>query len=329
MQKNKLLLLIEILKHETDQDHPITTKALIEKLSKHKVSCERRTLARDISQLIDMNYPIKSVKVGHSSAYYMEHNDFSVSELKIIIDALQASAVIPEETTNFLTEKIALLGGPYCAELLQNNRIRFNIRKQTNNCVCDTIDVIEKSFKRQTQISFLYFKHDVNGNRVYQRCKSRYIVDPIALIYENNNYYLRCYNQERKSFRNYRIDRMDDTQLLDSIICDEALVSPKELETYTSKTFKMYGGEETDIILEFSESLIDIIFDQFGFNTKIERKENGLCTSRVKVQISSTFWGWYFQFPDQMRIISPESAAAQCREWAEKALKCIIQDDKK
>ena len=33
MQKNKLLLLTEILKQETDADHPITTKAIIEKLS--------------------------------------------------------------------------------------------------------------------------------------------------------------------------------------------------------------------------------------------------------------------------------------------------------
>ena len=142
MEKNKLLLLIEILKHNTDKDHPITTNSLIEKLSMYKVPCERRTLARDISQLIGMNYPIKTVKVGHSNAYYMEHNDFSVSELKIIIDALQASAVIPEETTISLTEKIADLGGPYCAELLQNNRIRFNIRKQTNNSIWNSISVI-------------------------------------------------------------------------------------------------------------------------------------------------------------------------------------------
>ena len=96
----------------------------------------------------------------------MEHISFSISELKIIIDALQASAVIPEETTISLTEKIADLGGPYCAELLQNNRIRFNIRKQTNNSIWNSISVIEESFKRQTQISFLYFKHDEKGNRV-------------------------------------------------------------------------------------------------------------------------------------------------------------------
>lgn len=320
MQKNKLLLLIEILKHESDPEHPITTNSLIEKLSAYDISCERRTLARDISQLIGMNYPIKSVKVGHSNAYYMEHNDFSVSELKIIIDALQASAVIPEETTISLTEKIADLGGPYCAELLQNNRIRFNIRKQTNNSIWNSISVIEESFKRQTQISFLYFKHDEKGNRVYQRGKKRYIVDPIALIYENDNYYLRCYNQERKGYRNYRIDRMEEAQLLDSIICDEALVLPEELETYTAKTFKMFGGDETDVELEFTEELIDVIFDQFGFDTKIERRDNGLYASRVKVQISSTFWGWYFQFPDQMRIISPDSVADQCLRWADKAL---------
>ena len=165
-------------------------------------------------------------------------------------------------------------------------------------------------------MSFWYFKHDENGNRVYLRDKQRYVVDPIALIYENDNYYLRCYNQERKDYRNYRIDRMEDTQLLDSIICDEALVSPTELETYTSKTFKMFDGEETDAELEFTEDLIDVIFDQFGFDTTIRRMENGLYSARVRVQISRTFWGWYFQFPDQMRIISPESAVVQCREWA-------------
>ena len=320
MHKNKMLLLIEILNHETDPEHPITTNALIEKLSKHNVPCERRTLARDISQLIEMNYPIKCVRIGHSNAFYMEHKNFSISELKIIIDAIQASAVIPDETANSLTEKIALLGGPYCAELLHNNRIRFNIRKQTNNSIWETITLIEESFINQTQVSFLYFKHDENGKRVYQRNKQRYVVDPIALIYENDNYYLRCYNQERKDYRNYRIDRMENTQRLDTIICDEALISPAELETYTAKTFKMLGGDETDVEFEFTEELIDVIFDQFGFETIIHRKENGLYSAKVRVQISRTFWGWYFQFPDQIRIISPKSAAEKCKEWAKHVL---------
>ena len=321
MQKNKLLLLTEILKQESDAEHPITTNALIDKLSCRGISCDRRTLARDISQLQDMGYSLKCVKVGHSNAFYLEHNDFSLAELKILIDAVQASSVIPDDITNALIEKIANLGGTHCAELLKQNRIRFNIRKQTNNNVLDTIAIIEESFKRQTQVSFFYFKHDDYGNRVYQRDKERYIVDPIALIYTDDNYYLRCYNPDRKQYRNYRIDRMEDVRHLDSYIGDEAMISADELATYTSKTIKMYGGKEERVELEFTEDLIDVIFDQFGLDTKIERLDDNRYKATVKVQISGTFWGWFFQFPDQMQIISPESVSAQCQEWAQKALK--------
>ena len=320
MQKNKLLLLTEILKQESDAEHPITTNALIDKLSCRGISCDRRTLARDISQLQDMGYSLKCVKVGHSNAFYLEHNDFSLAELKILIDAVQASSVIPDDITNALIEKIANLGGTHCAELLKQNRIRFNIKKQTNNNVLDTIAIIEESFKRQTQVSFFYFKHDEYGNRVYQRDKERYIVDPIALIYTDDNYYLRCYNPDRKQYRNYRIDRMEDVRHLDSYIGDEAMISADELATYTSKTIKMYGGTEERVELEFTEDLIDVIFDQFGLDTKIERLGDNRYIATVKVQISSTFWGWFFQFPDQMRIVSPETVYAQCREWAMKAL---------
>jgi len=321
MQKNKLLLLTEILKQQSDAEHPITTNALIDKLSCRGISCDRRTLARDISQLQDMGYSLKCVKVGHSNAFYLEHNDFSLAELKILIDAVQASSVIPDDITNALIEKIANLGGTHCAELLKQNRIRFNIRKQTNNNVLDTIAIIEESFKRQTQVSFFYFKHDEYGNRVYQRDKERYIVDPIALIYTDDNYYLRCYNPDRKQYRNYRIDRMEDVRHLDSYIGDEAMISADELATYTSKTIKMYGGTEERVELEFTEDLIDVIFDQFGLDTKIELLGDNRYIATVKVQISSTFWGWFFQFPDQMRIVSPETLSAQCQEWAQKALK--------
>ncbi len=320
MQKNKLLLLTEILKQESDAEHPIKTNNLIDKLSEKGISCDRRTLARDISQLQDMGYPAKSIKVGHSNAFYLEHNEFSLAELKILIDAVQASSVISEDLTNALIEKIANIGGSHCAELLQQNRIRFNIRKQTNNSVLDTIAIIEESFKRQTQVSFLYFKHDEHANRVYQRNKNRYVVDPIALIYTDDNYYLRCYNPDRKQYRNYRIDRMEDVQHIDTYIGNEAMVSGEELATYTSKTIKMYGGKEEQVQLEFTEELIDVIFDQFGLDTKIERFRDNRYIATVKVQISNTFWGWFFQFPDQMRIISPENVSAQCQKWAMKAL---------
>ena len=61
MQKNKLLLLTEILKQQSDAEHPITTNTLIDKLSGYGISCDRRTLARDISQFTD--YEVNTVHI--------------------------------------------------------------------------------------------------------------------------------------------------------------------------------------------------------------------------------------------------------------------------
>ena len=71
MQKFKMLLLVELLTQESDEDHPITTQRLIDKLTDYDISCDRRTLARDISQLKERKYPIKSVKLvyWHNEIY--------------------------------------------------------------------------------------------------------------------------------------------------------------------------------------------------------------------------------------------------------------------
>ncbi len=317
MQKNKMLFLVDMFRQESDEEHPITTNEIIEKLSAAGISCDRKTLSRDIAQINALGYKLNTVRKGHSNAYYMENKEFELAELKILIDAVHASSAIPEDITDNLIKKIANLGGSHYSELLQDNRICFNIRKQGNNDVLNTIRVIEESFRNQTQISFLYFKHDENGNRIYQHEGERYFVDPIALIYTDDNYYLRCYNSLRGN-RNYRIDRIADVQLEEGIISDNALVSADELATYTSKTFKMYGGEENEITLEFDESLADVIFDQFGMNTKITRINETTLSTKVNVQISGTFWGWLFQFPEKMRITEPESVIEKCKEWTDK-----------
>ena len=50
-QKIKLVKLLEILRQQTDVEHQITTSRLVEQLSGEGISCDRRTLARDIDTL--------------------------------------------------------------------------------------------------------------------------------------------------------------------------------------------------------------------------------------------------------------------------------------
>ena len=50
-QKYKLLKLLELLRQETDEQHPLATSALCNRLAEMGISCERRTLTKDIAVL--------------------------------------------------------------------------------------------------------------------------------------------------------------------------------------------------------------------------------------------------------------------------------------
>jgi hypothetical protein len=108
-RKIKLLKLLELLRAESDEQNPITTSALCGRLEAMGIVCDRRTLSKDIALLNEHGYEIMSTTVGHEKGYYIDDRGFSVPELKILIDAVQASAFITEKKTRELVEKLAEL----------------------------------------------------------------------------------------------------------------------------------------------------------------------------------------------------------------------------
>lgn len=61
--------------------------------------------------------------------------------------------------------------------------------------------------------------------------------------------------------------------------------------------------------------------DKFGEETKMMVHNEETCITTVKIQVSPTFFGWLFQFGDQMRILSPESLIREYKERAEMVCK--------
>lgn len=319
--KIRLLRLWEMLLQESDADHPLSTNQILDNLLQLGLKCDRKTLYDDIELLKAEGYEILSRMEKHSKVYYVSDRKFSPPELKILMDAVQAAKFVTESKTQELVDKITALGGGYRAKLLKGNIVRFNTRKHTNESIYLNVDSLEAAIQRRKVVTFRYFIMNENGAREYKYDGRVYRVEPIALIYNDDNYYLRCYSLDHEDYRNYRVDRMDDVQMTGQKVSDKARLSEKEIAEYTSQVFRMYSGDIVDAVLEFDRSLIDVVFDKFGEGTQILRSADGRCVAMVKVQVSRTFWGWYFQFPDKMRIISPEGLMKQCREWAEICLK--------
>ena len=57
-QKIKLLYLMEILRQDTDEQHPISTNQICKRLAEQGISCERRTVGMDMKVLNEYGYEI-------------------------------------------------------------------------------------------------------------------------------------------------------------------------------------------------------------------------------------------------------------------------------
>ena len=119
--KIKLLVLLEILRQDSDEDHYIGTTELIDKLADMGIVCDRRTLYKDIEVLNNFGYEVLCEKSpGKPNCYCVADRSFDVPELRILMDAVQAASFVTPSKTEVLLDKIADLGGSHRAELLQS-----------------------------------------------------------------------------------------------------------------------------------------------------------------------------------------------------------------
>ncbi len=320
MQKIKLLKLYELLRRETDEDHPISRVELCRRLNEMGISSNVRTLSLDIEAMTGNGFEIMSFLRDKEKFYYIPEHELTIPEIKILIDAVQAASFVTEKKTAELVEKVAALGGSHKAELLKAHMVCFNTRKHSNESILYTVDGIEDAIIRKKRITFRYFHLNEKAERVYVTTdtgeKKLYYVEPVALVFNEDNYYLMAYSSKHPdSTASYRIDRMDHLEVVEeSTLSDEAIAKIAGVANFTEQAFKMFGGELVDVVIQFDKSLIGPVFDKFGEDTPMMPVNDTTCAATVHVLISPTFFGWLAQFADKMRIISPDDVIARYRE---------------
>ena len=322
-QKIKLLKLMELLRRDTDEDHPIKTSEICRRLGEMGISCERRTVGKDMKLLREQGYEIMSELSGHENSYWIADRSFSLPELKILMDAVQAAHFIPSDKTEELVAKIAALGGSHQSELLQGNLVRFTARKHSNHSIFYNVQEIETAIRRNRTVSFRYFDLDEKMERVYRGNGRRYEVEPLTLVYDDNNYYMLTYSAKYDHLTPYRVDRMDRVRVEESPLSEVALEKKENSKIAVEKASRMFMGKTRTITLEFSDHLIGVMFDKFGEDLIIERVNANLCRAEVEIQISPTFWSWLFLYPGEIRIVKPKELVEKYAKRLREALNCV------
>ena len=325
--KIKLLKLLEILRQDSDEDHYIGTTELIDKLADMGIVCDRRTLYKDIEVLNNFGYEVICEKSpGKPNCYCVADRSFDVPELRILMDAVQASSFITPSKTEILLDKIADLGGSHRAELLQSNIVRFNTTKSTNENIFYAISEINAAIENNKKVSFEYFDFNEKHERVYRKERKRYFVNPMATIFDDDNYYLIAYYAKHPGVVHYRIDRMDMVEMVENQNRDIYNGEPIDLKHHKKTIFGMFQGEEQEVDFMANKSLLDVIFDVFGDSARLEPVGENSVRFKASVQISPTFYGWCLSFGDKLQVVGPNEVVEKIKEYVINLVK-IYQGD--
>ena len=320
-QKQKLLVLAKALLERTDEDHPMTTQALIAELAARGISAERKSIFDDMEALRQAGLDVQNRK-GKRSGWFVGARAFQLPELKLLVDAVQSCKFITKRKSDELIRKLEGLTSIHQARQLQRQVYVERRVKTMNESVYYSIDKLHAALAAGKAVTFRYFDYDVKKEKVFRRDGRRYAVFPHGLIWNSENYYLVGWDGAKKEVRHYRVDKMAEL----AVTCLK-LEEGEDLErgrfdvaAYAAKHFGMFCGREGKVRLRCVNAMVGVMLDRFGQDVILVPDGPGHFTLTVEAVVSPQFFGWLFGLGEGVALTAPDWAVAEYQDRLRAAL---------
>jgi len=312
-QKLKILYLMKIFFEDTDHQHGITMKDILDKLDSYGIQAERKSVMEDIKTLKAFGYDIILNKKNYE--YYLKTRTFSYPELALLVDAIQSSKFLTERKSKILIKQLEGLTSIHIAKLLENQVYVEGRIKVQNESIYHNVNAIQRALREKRKIRFKYNNYDVSKKLIPRKEGAVYIANPVGLTYVNEFYYLTEYSSHYNDFVNYRVDRMTELDITDTKTDRIPQSIQFDLSEYSKRKFSMFGGDFIRAQLVFDNDIMNSIIDKFGKDVKVEPVDDSTARIYIGIENSPPFFGWITQFGNKIKITSPDSLAKEYVEF--------------
>ncbi|MBQ9277515.1 MAG: WYL domain-containing protein [Lachnospiraceae bacterium] len=313
-QKLKLFYLAKIMQEKTDDEHRLTLPEIQEELAKYDIEANRKTLYADIAALNDYGIEIIKEHEGYKTFYHLGKREFEPAELRLIIDAIASSKFITIRKSKQLIKKLEKMVSVHEAKLLDREVIVSDRVKNMNESIFYTVDAIQYAIANNHRIKFRYFSWNTKGEMEFHHDGEYYDVSPWALCWDSENYYLVGFDTSINEIRHYRVDKMMNTEELMEKRLGSKEFKEKGIDSYTKKHFRMVGGTEERVTLLCQNEMANVIIDQFGKETKLQKADKEKFRVKVDVVVSDQFICWVIALGGKVVIEGPESVRERAKE---------------
>lgn len=307
-----LLAILEILKENSDSDHPLTQDQIAKYLrDDYGIEMERKAISRKLDALEDADYELERSPLG---CYLVRPGEFEDAELRLLIDGVMASRHISARHTKDLVSRLAGLSNRYFKSRVKNVYAVGEWNKTESQSLFLNMELIDEAIIARKKVRYTYNKYDVDGK--LHKTKS-YTVSPYQMILRNQRYYLMAYHDMWGDVSFQRLDHMSNVEILDeparrlrTVKGYENGIDYKELGT--ARPY-MYADELKMVEFLAQESIVDQVVEWFGRDVKMVKQPDG--TVKVTLKVSpNAMEHWAAQYMNYVEILSPKSLRDKVRD---------------
>lgn len=337
-QPKKMLILdiLDILRRRSDVNHRLSQKDIVDYLKlDFGMTADRKTVARNLADLIDEGLPIGFRKVPRitrnpatgeecsnaiATDYYFEH-EFSEAELRLLIDGIIFSRHIAPSQRRALIKKLEGLSSMHFKSRVKH--VSSMPRDQTDNKqLFYTIDLLDEAISRKRKVSFKYITigpdKKAHARRRRDGSERVYVCTPYQMAVNEGKYYLICSYDKYDDVTNYRVDRIIDLEILDergkpfnSLIGADG--QGLDLEQYMREHIYMYAGGTVRATFRIVKRMTGDIIDIFGSKVRFFNETDDSIDVETLVNENAMI-RFCCNFAPDVVLLSPQNIVARVQE---------------
>ncbi len=319
----RLVYLIDIFTRQTDENHTFSAVQLCEMLAEYGIPCERKSIYRDVEDLQEYGFDIVNVRTPNRG-YYLRNRTFDIAEVRLLTDAVQAAKFISSKDTKSLIYKIGGLVSEYQEEEIRKQIYVNSTFKSEKEDLYDTIKTLDKAIKTCRQVEIHYAKRKLEKRFLKVSEGKTFNVNPYALLWSNDHYYLICNNDKYDNLMHLRLDRIISIKTTDKDAKHFSKVSEYkdnfDTADYSNKLFNMFSGEPGEIKLRCSNTIVDDILEKFGEHIPMMIDGETHFIMKATVELSNGLVSWITQYGSDMQVIEPKELKNAVRDKAKEIL---------
>ena len=303
MDQERIIYILDYLSRYTDEKKAVSIKEIQEHLANvcNLTRVNDVTIRRDLDRLTNAGNHIVKYNREHNTAYYaLIDKGFSFNEIRFIVDSISINKFLTSKQKRQLIKKFE--GMCSDAEIRQLiSRITLNEKCSPSLDLLNNLDLIHRLIAEKRKINFEYGKYDTDKKIKYYHKKRELI--PVKVVFFNNRFYLKCYNEETVAWRTYRIDRMKNIESGEVSRC----LLPKE-EKCDGFVIDMFEPEYYEnVTLRIKRVLLDDMMEHFGEYASVFRysDDGNSVNISVRVGINQRFYLWVMKYGDGIELLSP------------------------